>query len=212
MTQQSSIYESSPLSKKILVVDDDDLVRETYIANLAKNGFEPLVAHNGEEAWAMLETGIIPNLILTGIIMPRMTGFQLITKIKNVPRLAEVPIIILSHHGIPEHEQTAKELGVDDFIIKDAVSPGETVRRISLLVGLESSYHITTSTRRGDGRALLRLLNKLHDTRITPDMLSEVTLELRVDPQTKTFTITPYQSASSKHSASQVDPFAAPSS
>jgi CheY-like chemotaxis protein len=78
-----------------LVVDDSMLIRHTVSRFLEANGFRVEVASNGAEALEMLGT-LQPDLIVTDIQMPEMSGTELITAIKNNPKTAGVPVVILS--------------------------------------------------------------------------------------------------------------------
>lgn len=115
---------------KILIVDDDDSIRETYVHLLKQNGFEVLEAKDGVEGLdiATSKTGI--GLIFTGIIMPRMDGFQLIQSLKEYSNTANIPVIVNSHLGREEDRKKMEELGAKDFIIQGITTPADTMKRI----------------------------------------------------------------------------------
>ena len=85
--------ESRP--KLALVVDDSMLIRHTVCRFLEERGFQVEAATNGLEALEMLAT-LEPDIIITDIQMPRMSGVELISALKNDPRTAEIPIVALS--------------------------------------------------------------------------------------------------------------------
>ena len=118
------------LNKKILIVDDDIFLLGIYAKNFSNEGLEVLTAHDGEEAWEILSGGNIPDVVFTGIVMPRMTGFELLAKMRTDPVLAKIPVVINSHHGRPEDEKMAKQMAVNDFIIQTLTTPAETVERV----------------------------------------------------------------------------------
>lgn len=85
--------ESTP--KVALVVDDSMLIRHTVCRFLEERGFLVEAATNGLEALELLAT-LEPDIIITDIQMPRMSGVELISAVKNDPRTAQIPIVALS--------------------------------------------------------------------------------------------------------------------
>lgn len=111
----------------ILIVDDDNNVRERYKEIFKENGFEVAEARDGIEGLDMaLEKR--PNLIFTGIIMPKMDGFDMIKHLKDDIRTTNIPIMISSHLGRQEDKIKAQELGIKDFILLDFTPPADVVR------------------------------------------------------------------------------------
>ncbi len=176
-------------SKKILIVDDDELLLGIYAKNFRDKGFDVLTARDGEEAWNMINAGNIVDVIFTGITMPRMTGFELIAKLQADPKLANIPVAINSHRGRPEDEKLAKEMGVDDFIIQGATTPTEAVRRIELLLGIQHVYKIILTPNKGDAAALTIFLNKQQNTNCDPADNKEIFLELEAKPEKGEFKV-----------------------
>ncbi|KKS74772.1 hypothetical protein A2567_01830 [Candidatus Azambacteria bacterium RIFOXYD1_FULL_42_11] len=173
---------------KILIVDDDEFLQGVYTKNFRDEGFEVLTARDGEEAWEIISGGNVPDVVFTGIIMPKMTGFELIAKMQADPKLAKIPVAINSHRGRSEDEKLARQMGVDDFIVQGATTPAEAVRRIKLLLGLQKSFKIAILTERFDGRALINTLNKQrgfhHEIKE-----GEVGLELQAEPELNKFKV-----------------------
>ena len=96
------------MSAVALVVDDSMLIRYTVCRFLEERGFTVESATNGVEAVRMLET-LVPDLIVTDMQMPKMSGSELITAVKKDPRTAGVPIIIVAGRssGFDEKETRA---------------------------------------------------------------------------------------------------------
>lgn len=176
-------------NKKILIVDDDEFLLGIYAKNFRDEGFEVLIAHDGQEAWDMISVGNIPDIIFTGITMPRMTGFEFIDKLQADPNLANIPVAINSHRGRPEDEKLAKEIGVDDFIIQGTTTPIETVRRIELLLGIQHVYKIILTPDKGDAAALTNFLNKQQNTNCDPADNKEIFLVLTPKPEKGEFIV-----------------------
>jgi CheY-like chemotaxis protein len=83
------------MNKLALVVDDSMLIRHTVCRFLEEHGFDVHSASNGAEALEMLQQ-VHPDLIVTDLSMPKMTGTELITAIKSLPKLAALPIVVLA--------------------------------------------------------------------------------------------------------------------
>lgn len=171
------------LNKKILIVDDDEILLGIYAKNFRDEGFEVLTAHDGQEAWEIIKGGNIPDVVFTGIIMPRLTGFELIAKMQADSDLAKIPVAINSHRGRPEDERLAKQMAVDDFIIQGTTTPAEAVRRVKLLVGIQSVYKVVIAPDKYDGAAFINFLNKQQDAVCEPTGDKEIFLE--IEPRTE---------------------------
>jgi DNA-binding response OmpR family regulator len=118
---------------KLLIVDDDADTRDLYADVFRAAEFDVREAEDGLEGLEMVNQ-IVPDVIITGIIMPRMDGFQFFEALKKNVATASVPVAFLSHLGREEDERRAKEIGAEDFIVRSLVSPIEAVKRIRALV------------------------------------------------------------------------------
>jgi len=127
---------------RILIVDDNDVVRETYAQVFKQKGFNVISAVDGVEG-VDFATKEIPNVILTGIVMPRMDGFQLIRTLQENVQTREIPIAIISHLGREEDRRKAQELGINEFIVQGAASVNEIVERIKNLVKDGESFKLS---------------------------------------------------------------------
>ena len=109
--------ESSMAEKKILVVDDEVMLLETLRFRLEANDYDVITAENGKEGSfkAMSEK---PDLILADIMMPEVTGIEMIKIIRANSDLKETPVIVLSALGRGEDVQNAMEAGANDYIVK----------------------------------------------------------------------------------------------
>jgi DNA-binding response OmpR family regulator len=101
----------------ILVVDDEDSVRDCVARTLAYYGYQVITASDGIEAVSLLETEHV-DLILADIAMPRMNGYQLYTKITENPAWVAIPFIFLTARALDSDVRYGKELGVDDYLTK----------------------------------------------------------------------------------------------
>lgn len=169
------------IQKKILIVDDDELLLSIYAKNFNDSGFEVLTAPDGQEAWDIMSAGNIPDIVFTGIIMPRMTGFELIGKMQSDPKLKQIFTVISSHRGRDEDKVLAKSMGVSDFIIQGTTTPIEAVHRVKSILGVQGSFKIAISPDKFDGRALMNLFNKEQGANYAPSEDRQLFLDLERD-------------------------------
>ncbi|HEX3694093.1 MAG TPA: response regulator [Polyangia bacterium] len=89
---------------QILVVDDDEDIRETVAEALSLDGFRVVMARNGREGMALLADGLRPCLILLDMMMPVMNGWTFAQEVAGDPRLSTLPLCIFSATGSdPDH-------------------------------------------------------------------------------------------------------------
>lgn len=83
----------------VLVIDDDDDIRETVADLIGWRGFEVTQAANGQEALALLQSSQVPCVILLDLVMPVMDGWQFLERLRGAPGLRDVPVVIVSGHA-----------------------------------------------------------------------------------------------------------------
>lgn len=108
---------SSPGHLSILVVEDDPSVRQTLVDMLEINGFRVLQAEDGIQGVEVAQTEQ-PDLIITDINMPRMSGFELLTRLRADDLVRATPIIVITAKVDRAATRQGMELGADDFITK----------------------------------------------------------------------------------------------
>ena len=118
---------------KILLVDDDGGIRSTYAQVFKQKGFVVEEAVDGLDGLDRA-TKNIPDVIFTGIIMPRMDGFDLIESLKKNVATKDIPVIISSHMGREEDRKKAMEIGAKDFVVKTMSTPNEIVEKVMVLL------------------------------------------------------------------------------
>ncbi len=106
-----------PHTSTILIVDDEPAVRTTLERLLRPLGYQVALAADGIEA-LQLAADLLPDLILLDALMPRMDGFETCRRLRAVPDLAEVPVIMVTALDDRELRILAIEAGVDDFLTK----------------------------------------------------------------------------------------------
>ena len=123
------MQELNESTKKILLVEDDQTLSETYTERFTAEGFDLKSAKNGEEAMS-LALSFKPDLILLDIMMPLVSGFDVIDILRNTPETANIKIVVLSALGQQEDIDKAKSLGADDYLVKSQVVLADIVDRV----------------------------------------------------------------------------------
>jgi len=114
------------MAKKILIIEDEDILRNLLEEKLKQKGYDVSVAKDGQEGLSVMPK-IMPDLILLDIIMPKVNGFEVMEKMQKSPNLKEIPVIIVSNSGQPVEIDRAKKLGVKDWLIKTQFDPQEVI-------------------------------------------------------------------------------------
>ena len=116
---------------KILMADDDRIVRRIVVAKLSGLGYELTQAEDGREALRLLEDGFVPDLVITDSLMPRMTGLELARSIRSSPdaEVSKLPIIMLTSKQGEHDVIEGLETGLDDYVTKP-FSPNELAARV----------------------------------------------------------------------------------
>jgi DNA-binding response OmpR family regulator len=121
--------------KKILLVEDDDSLASVYLTRLESEGFDVKRVPNGEEALAAaLEYK--PNLVLLDVMMPKVSGFDVLDILRNTPETANLKIVMLTALSQDVDKQRAESLGVDDYLVKSQVVIADVVERIRHHLGV----------------------------------------------------------------------------
>ena len=120
------------MSKKILVVDDNQTVRTLLSVNLKKADYEVLQATNGKEGLQIVNDEK-PDLVISDILMPQMDGFEFCKKVRESSSVPTVPFIFLT-----SIDQTATELrgfrtGADDYLIKSNIKKEELLEKVDAI-------------------------------------------------------------------------------
>ena len=115
-------------SFNILVVEDEDAIREMLMMVLEQAGFVPIAAADAEDAQKSLDDNL-PDLILLDWMLPGISGVEWARRLKKEPICRDIPIILLTARGEEEDKVRGLEIGADDYMTKP-FSPKELVARI----------------------------------------------------------------------------------
>lgn len=119
---------------KILLVEDDNNLREIYEARLQAEGYTIISAKDGEEALVVAKKEK-PDLIISDVMMPRISGFEMLDILRNTDGLKEVKVIMLTALGQAEDKTRADSLGADRYLVKSQVTLEDIVKAAQELLG-----------------------------------------------------------------------------
>jgi two-component system phosphate regulon response regulator PhoB len=115
--------------KRILLVEDDDALASIYLTRLQAEGFSIKRVNNGEDALATA-LDYRPDLVLLDVMMPKVSGFEVLDILRNTPETANLKIIVLTALGQEGDKQRAAQLGADDYLVKSQVVITDVIARI----------------------------------------------------------------------------------
>src|SRR5450432_1416953 len=111
--------ESAAVGPTVLVVEDNEDLRENAVLVLRLEGYNALSATDGQDALDLLMGGKCePDLIVSDIAMPRLDGYAFFEAVHKIPTLRTIPFIFLTARGSRRDIRFGKELGVDDYLVK----------------------------------------------------------------------------------------------
>lgn len=123
--------------KTILLVEDDDNLASVYETRLQAEGFITKRVANGEDALAAAVQAR-PDLILLDVMMPKVSGFDVLDILRNTPDTENVKIIMLTALSQDSDKQRAEALGVDDYLIKSQVVIADVVDKVKQHLGMSA--------------------------------------------------------------------------
>lgn len=121
---------SDEIKKKIAVVEDDPFLSKAFLLKLSNAGFEVVSIKDGQEAMDIIKKEN-PNLILLDLMLPRRSGFEILTDIKADSKLKEIPVLILSNLGQEEEREKGMKLGAKEYLVKTDIKLEEVVEKIN---------------------------------------------------------------------------------
>ncbi|RJQ29000.1 response regulator [Candidatus Parcubacteria bacterium] len=119
-------------SPSVLLVEDDHFLSSLLRSRLEKEGVAVTQAFDGEEALNTLKT-LKPSVIVLDVIMPKVSGFDILERIALDPRLHLIPVIAVSNLGQDSDMEKAKRLGAVDYLVKVKIPIDELVQKIKSL-------------------------------------------------------------------------------
>ena len=119
---------------KILLVEDDQSLREIYSIRLTAEGFEIVSASDGEEALA-LAVKEKPDLILSDVMMPKISGFDMLDILRSTPETKDVRVIMMTALSSEDQRERGEKLGADRYLVKSQVGIEDVVNAVHDVLG-----------------------------------------------------------------------------
>mgnify|MGYP001573612784 CR=1 FL=1 len=113
----------------VLIVEDDHFLRDLVARKLEVSGFVVLQAIDGAEGLSILKDHT-PDVVLLDMVLPGMSGLDILKSIKSNPKTQSIPVVILSNLGQKGDMERAKELGADGYMVKAHTDLGEIVKTV----------------------------------------------------------------------------------
>jgi DNA-binding response OmpR family regulator len=115
--------------KRILIIEDDQFLRDLMERKLIKEGFVVDTAIEGETGLSKIQSAK-PDVVLLDIILPGLDGFSILEKVKNNPAMSNIPVILLSNLGQRDDVDKGMKLGAVDYLVKAHFTPGDIVEKV----------------------------------------------------------------------------------
>lgn len=120
--------------QKIMLVEDDDNLREIYSIRLTAEGYQIVMAHDGEEALAVAVKER-PDLIITDAMMPKISGFDMLDILRSTPEMKDIKVIIMTALSSEEQRARGESLGANRYLVKSQVGIEDVVNVVHEVLG-----------------------------------------------------------------------------
>ena len=119
---------------KVMVVEDDADLREIYSIRITAEGYEVVSAGDGEEALAVAVREK-PTLILADVMMPKISGFDMLDILRNTPETADIKVIMMTALSGDDQRARGESLGCDRYLVKSQVGIEDVINAIHEVLG-----------------------------------------------------------------------------
>ena len=125
--------------KKILLVEDDEVLASVYSARLEMEDFEVMEVHDGEQALTAA-LRYRPDLMILDAMMPKISGFDVLDILRNTPETMNLQIIMLTALSQESDRERAEKLGVDEYLVKSQVMISDVIEKVREHLGIGEDY------------------------------------------------------------------------
>ncbi|MBI5077829.1 MAG: response regulator [Candidatus Yonathbacteria bacterium] len=132
--------ESSQISKKIFIVNDDKFLLDMYTFKFKEKGFEVTQAFGSVDALRKLKGGIIPDVMLLDVVPPAMDSFELLALIKKEKLAPNAKAIVLSNLEQSFLAEKELALGANGYVIKASANPSEVMEKVMTVLDDGESF------------------------------------------------------------------------
>ena len=129
-----------PAGGRVVLVADDRFLRRACEASLRQRGFDVVTATDGEEGLRLVREAPPPDLVLLDLLMPRMSGIEVLRALKADPGTEAIPVLILSNSSRDEDKREAVQLGAVGYYVKANLSLKELATQVGHLITAYASH------------------------------------------------------------------------
>jgi DNA-binding response OmpR family regulator len=122
---------------RVLVVDDDEVIRQLIAVNLQLEGFDVSTAVDGQDCLDKVGT-IAPTVITLDVMMPRLDGWVTAVELRKNPETSHIKVVLITARAQEDDKQRGRQIGVDAYLTKP-FDPGEMIRVVRELAGAATS-------------------------------------------------------------------------
>ena len=119
---------------KVMVVEDDANLREIYSIRVTAEGYDVVSAGDGEEALAVAVREK-PDLILSDVMMPKISGFDMLDILRSTPETADIKVVMMTALSGDDQRQRGERLGADRYLVKSQVGIEDVINTIHEVLG-----------------------------------------------------------------------------
>ena len=156
------------IDRSVILVVDDTTENLQLMSALLRDHYKVQVAGSGEKALKLMAGGVLPDLVLLDILMPGMDGYEVCRRMRDDPRMRQVPVIFVTAKSDSEDEEQGLDLGAVDYITKP-ISPAITLARIRTHLSLKRAADLLqdrNQTLEDEVRRRTRELSSIQDVTI----------------------------------------------
>lgn len=120
--------------KKILIVEDEKILREMYVEKLSREGFKVSFADNAREGLNMVKKER-PDLVVLDILLPEENGVYFLEKLRNDTKTSKIKVVAFSNYDGADTKKEAKKWKIEDYLIKTDYTPNQMVKKLKKYLG-----------------------------------------------------------------------------
>ncbi len=124
--------------KKILIIEDDELLGDLLLQNLKSAGFECELTRDGMKGYKRISE-LMPDLVVSDLFLPSLSGFEILSQKRMDVKIATIPVIILTNSLRPTSIGSIENLGAVDFMVKSDVTQEEILKRVKNILNKETN-------------------------------------------------------------------------
>lgn len=130
---------------KVMIVEDDDSLREIYGIRLAAEGYAVVSARDGEEALAVAVKER-PDLIISDVMMPKISGFDMLDILRSTPETANIKVIMMTALSSDDQRDRGENLGADRYLVKSQVGIEDVVNVVHEVLNDRTADGLVSAT------------------------------------------------------------------